>query len=76
MKSDEALLLIVAEYKRATENNGTFHSAYEGYAVIAEELDELWEEVKKKAKDRDVADLRKEAMQVAAMGLRFMVDLT
>ena len=41
-------------------------------AVIAEELDELWDEVKANRLDRACA----EAIQVAAMGIRFVVDMT
>jgi len=49
----------------------TFH---DGYAVILEELDELWTEIKKKHPDVEI--IKKEARQVAAMALRFLVDLT
>ena len=53
---------------------------HDGWAVIYEELDELWDEVKRyKANAPDSANIermRKEAKQVAAMALRFMVDLT
>jgi len=76
MERMEALNLVIREFQRATENHGRFNSNHEGYAVIAEELDELWDEVKKKGEVRDVDKLREEACQVTAMGLRFMVDLT
>ena len=65
-----------AELKEATLTHGSFKSAHEGYAVILEEADELWEEVKKKKSLRDRGALREEAMQVAAMAIRFMVDCT
>lgn len=52
-----------------------FHSAHEGYAVILEELDELKAEVWKNGKVRDREKLRAEARQVAAMALRFMIDV-
>jgi|GEM_PF-5944413 len=48
-------------------------SAHEGYAVILEELDELWEEIKRK--DRDKKRMRAEAVQVAAMATRFLIDV-
>jgi len=47
----------------------------EGYAVIHEELDELWEEVKKKPTVQNKKLMREEAKQVAAMALRFMIDV-
>ena len=49
------------------------HGPHEGYAVILEELDELWEEVKSQHPDRQ--RMRAEAAQVAATALRFMVDV-
>ena len=50
-----------------------FNSMHEGYSVILEELDELWDEIK--TKPRDSAAVRAEAIQVGAMALRFLVDL-
>ncbi len=66
---------IIMEYNRALMSNGAFNTAHEGYAVILEELDELWEEVKKKARNRDSAKMYKEAVQIAAMGMRFAIDI-
>lgn len=51
------------------------NSAHEGYGVILEELDELWAHVKTKQKNRDLDAMRKEAIQVAAMALRFVVEI-
>jgi glutamyl-tRNA reductase len=53
-----------------------FASHHEAYAVIKEEIDELWDEIKKKEKDYDRAAMRKEAIQVGAMCLRFINELT
>ena len=39
---------IKEEVKKAELNHPQFNSPHEGYAIIAEELDELWDEVKKK----------------------------
>ena len=64
---------VVAELVRAQQKHAPKHSAHEGYAVILEELNELWTEVKAQHPDRE--KMRKEALQVAAMGLRFVVDL-
>ncbi|HBE44253.1 MAG TPA: hypothetical protein DDW17_02060 [Deltaproteobacteria bacterium] len=74
-KKESALALIAREYDRAAETNGTFHSAHEGYAVILEELDELKAEVWRKASKRDTEKMKKEAVQVGAMALRFIVDV-
>jgi hypothetical protein len=63
------------ECLRACIRYPRFHSAHEGYAVLLEEVEELWDEVKKSPKKRDPAAMREEAIQVAAMALRFLVDV-
>jgi len=65
---------ICQEFERATSKHGKFNSAHEGYAVILEEVDELWEEVKKQYEKRNNMEMRKEAIQVATMAIRFIVD--
>jgi len=62
--------LILEEYEQAS---GNFHSAHEGYAVLKEEVDELWDEVKNKSASGN--EMRNEAVQVAAMALRFLMDV-
>lgn len=74
-RAEEAIGLIIKEFASATAANGSFHSAHEGYAVILEELDELKEEVWKKARNRDPDQMIKEAKQVGAMAMRFLVDV-
>lgn len=51
------------------------NSAHEGYAVLLEEVDELWDIVKQNQKTRDVEKMRAEAIQVAAMAIRFVMDV-
>lgn len=51
------------------------NSAHEAYAVLAEEVDELWDHVKTNQKRRDMPEMRKEAIQVAAMAVRFVRDV-
>jgi len=63
------------EYNNAILYNGDFHSAHEGYSVILEEVDELWQEIKKKASERNNEKLYKEALQIATMAMRFIVDI-
>lgn len=62
---------IVAEYIRATSKFGAFASTHEGYAVILEELDEAWSEIKANATGRAIEEM----IQVGAMALRFVVDM-
>ena len=64
---------VVAEYHHAVAKHGQFHSAHEGWAVIYEELDELWDEVRKKRANRSPANMRGECVQIAAMALKFAV---
>ena len=63
----------IDELAKAQAKHAPMHGPHEGYAVILEELDELWDEVKAQHQDRD--RMRKEALQVAAMALRFIVDV-
>lgn len=69
------LNLIVDEYLKAVKKFGKFNSAHEGFAVLKEEVDELWDEVKKNQDNRSLQNLEKEAIQVAAMGFRFLTDV-
>ena len=64
------------ELSRALRKHEKLTSAHEGYAVILEELDELWDEVKVRANKRRTKKMRKEAIQVAAMAIRFVLDVT
>ena len=73
MDQKTAELLIVIELDKATETFGAFASAHEGYAILIEETDELWEAIK--SKHATVQEQRNEAVQVAAMALRFLIDL-
>lgn len=80
---------VIEELKQAEKKFAGFNSSHEGYAVILEELDELWDVVKLNPKKIDVPDaelayksqiqklrrnqlMRGEAIQVAAMAIRFV----
>jgi hypothetical protein len=71
-RAEIAVVEVIQELGEATNKFGSFASTHEGYAVIKEELDELWDKVKVNASKEE---LRGEAKQVAAMGIRFMIDL-
>lgn len=58
------------------EHPQPFNSAHEGYAVLLEEVEELWLEVMKKKADRDLGKMRNECIQIAAMAIKFLEDLT
>lgn len=61
------------EYNRANTLYPHFHSYHEGYAVIKEELDEMWDEIKKKQADKQ--RIYEEATQVAAMCLKLIISM-
>ena len=78
MTNAEVLATLIAvgdELKDATKKHGPFSSLHEAYAVILEELDEFWEEVRKKAHERTYGRMFKELIQVAAMAVRAVGDL-
>lgn len=63
------------EVRSARRRFSAFNSAHEGYAVMLEEVDELWDEVKAQNSERKIDNMRAEAKQVAAMAISFMVDV-
>lgn len=79
----DVLEAVEIEITRAkAKHPGDFHNAHEAYAVLLEEVDELWEEVKKnpaKMNTIEVLNWRQkkytEAIQVAAMAIRFAVEV-
>lgn len=68
-------LAMATEALSASLRFGRFNSAHEGYGVLLEEFEELWDEIKKKREDRDPQRLRREAIHVGAMAIRFINDL-
>ena len=66
---------IANEVKSAQSKYHPFNSNHEGYAVLLEEVDELWDAIKK-SKSVDADDgMKKECIQIAEMAVRFMEDL-
>jgi len=82
---------VAAEVERAEAKFAPHNSAHESFAVLAEEVDELhdaagldpvvfatvrlWEHVKTNQARRNLVEMRKEALQVAAMAVRFIRDV-
>lgn len=63
---------VVSELERARRLfPRPFASAHEGFAILREEVDELWELVRGKQGKRDAQAMRIEAIQIAAMAIRF-----
>jgi len=66
---------MLAEFHRASKLYPNFHSNHEGYAVIKEEVDELWDEIKKSKDVRGNDRIRQELIQVGAMVMRYLNNL-
>ena len=64
---------IEKELNSAYDKFSDFNSYHEGYAVIKEELDELWDEVKNKKSDKE--KMYGELIQIISMSIRFIQDL-
>lgn len=77
MKRYAALVLVEHSLDKAIALHGPMRGFHEAYAVILEELDEVWEEVKriKSSSDPVTPEMVKELTHVAAMAMRALVDL-
>lgn len=70
---DEALAQVKREIMRAkAKHPGDFHGPHEAYGILLEEVDELWDEIKA---DHYDGSAQTEAMQAAAMAVRYMVEI-
>lgn len=74
---EDVLDLVRDELLGAMENHAPMHSLHEAYAIIQEEVDELWDVVKTNPRKNPSRgyDAHSEAIQVAAMACRLLVDL-
>lgn len=75
VKQEDIVELVLEELNTATDSWPPFNSAHEGFAVLLEEMDELWTHVRTNQKRRDLLAMRKEAIQVAAMAMRFAFEV-
>lgn len=73
---------IEKEVKEAREKYGAFNSTHEGYAVLKEEVDELWDIVKKNTErtygtsEWKIKALMPELIQIAAVAQRMAIELS
>lgn len=72
-KAELISYLVDRELAWALNKFAAFNSAHEGYAVIKEEVDELWDCIKSN-KHTTPLDRAEEALQIAAMAMRFVFD--
>jgi hypothetical protein len=71
--ADRALRDVALELAHARREFAPMHSAHEGHSVIREEFEELWEHVC--ANTGSTVAARTEAIQLAAMAVRYVVDV-
>lgn len=75
LRLDDLLAELHAELITAVKLWPPMNSAHEGYGILLEEVDELWEHVKTNQKRRDLGAMHTEAIQVAAMAIRFALEV-
>jgi hypothetical protein len=59
------------EYLNARLKHAAMNSSHEAYAVILEEVDEMWDAIKA----NDIGHARIEAIQIGAMILAFLMEI-
>ncbi len=64
------------EAARALVRHGPFRSAHEAYGVLLEEVEEFWDEVRKRDGVRSKELMRAELIQVAAVAIKAAASLT
>ena len=69
------LVEVGQEVSKAESNWPAMNSAHEAYGVLMEEVRELEEHIFTNQKRRDMAAMREEAVQVAAMAIRLIRDI-
>lgn len=74
MDIEKAIELVKNELELANNKFPLFNSPHEGYAVIKEELDELWHEIKNDKHPMSKSNQKDEAIQVAAMAIKFLIS--
>lgn len=75
MTHNDIVNLIVDELYNANNSYSGFHSTHEGFAVLKEEVDELWDEIKISKNIYANRLMVNEAVQVAAMAIKFIENL-
>ena len=68
-----SIQLIMEELESARERYPNMATCHDGYGIILEELDELWDIIKSKEQSREM--MAGEAIQVGAMAARFLADV-
>jgi hypothetical protein len=72
-QAEQVMDEMMTALKSAMIKHAPMHSPHEGCSVLREEFEELWDHVK--ADTGRSPEARKEAIQVAAMAIRYVLDL-
>ncbi len=71
----DTLRAIDSEVERAKMHGVKFSSLHEAYAVILEELDEVWDITRQKRRERSAVELRNEFVQIGAMAVKALESM-
>lgn len=74
MNVDEVFDLVKSDYEDATKQFGSFVSAYDGLVILWKEFELLRDEMLFRENEEKIWAMQREAMQIAAMAIRFVVD--
>ena len=74
MTHEKVIEAVVKEYTECCAKYVAFSSLHEGHSILREEFEELWDEIKMKAENRDLEAVKQEAVQVAACAMRILLD--
>ncbi len=75
MNEEQVIEAVKRELARVDATFAPYHSAHEGWAVMYEEVCELWDEVRVTQSNRSLERMRKEAIQVAVTAIRFATNV-
>lgn len=75
MIREDVIKLVFDELDKTNIEKPKFHSTHEGYAVLKEKVDELWDEIKVSKSYNANRLMINEAVQVAAMAIKFIENL-
>lgn len=67
--------LVQEELQKARNKHGPMTNLHEAYAVILEEVDELWEHCRKKQENRNPQEILEELVQISAMAQKTAEDV-
>lgn len=71
----KAIRLIIPEYNQIICKNPPLQNTYEGWAMLLQATEQLWDEVKKDKNLHANEQMRKQAILVGATTMRFIIDL-